>query len=172
MYVAYLVWSKVLESFYHWATGYVPDTACYAVAGVGTVKTGPITATAKGRLWCTLNDKNDDDDIDISNHNTRLAFLQHDRQDKISYYRSTRRIVARNVKSKLCSPKPLIRKFLKDFSSSPHQVWGRWPKSRQLMMSTQPLRQTGVNLSFRYYWQQLQTHNNNRFPRKPKSPHW
>jgi len=51
-----------------------------------------------------LNDKNDDDDIDISNHNTRLAFLQHDTQDKISYYRSTSRIVARNVKSTLCSP--------------------------------------------------------------------
>jgi len=36
---------------YRWATSYVPETACYAVAGVGTGKTGPITATAKGTLF-------------------------------------------------------------------------------------------------------------------------
>jgi hypothetical protein len=35
---------------YRWATGYFPETACSAVAGVGTGKTGPTTATAKGRL--------------------------------------------------------------------------------------------------------------------------
>jgi len=42
---------------YHWATGYVPETACYAVAGVGTGKTGPITATAKDRLESYLKRK-------------------------------------------------------------------------------------------------------------------
>jgi len=51
-----------------------------------------------------VNDKYNDDDVQISNHKTRLAFLQHDRHVKISYYRSTSRIVARNIKSMLCSP--------------------------------------------------------------------
>ena len=32
------------------------------------------------------------------------------------------------------------------------------------MMSTQPLRQTGVNLNSPYYWQQLQHHNTSLLP--------
>ena len=47
----YLVWSEVLQSSYRWVTGYVPETACCAVAGVGIGKTGPNTTTLKGRLW-------------------------------------------------------------------------------------------------------------------------
>ena len=50
MNVAYLVRSEVLESLYRWVTGYVPETVCCVVAGLGTGKTGPTTVTAKGRL--------------------------------------------------------------------------------------------------------------------------
>ena len=49
MNVAYLVRSEVLESLYRWVTGYVPETACCVVAGLGTGETGPTTVTAEGR---------------------------------------------------------------------------------------------------------------------------
>jgi len=59
---------------------------------------------------------------------------------------------------------PDIQHGTKRFPSSPHHVRGQLLKHSQLMMSTQPLRRTGVNLSSPYYWQQLQCHNTSQLP--------